>query len=147
MDTLTALSADAPVTLNVKALIVDGKVFVDDTYVEGNVTIIVDSTEVEVVDNGVADAGQTYGNVVYTFIVETESGDKNSKAVTVKRQNYIDGNIYFKLFAEADFEIVSLSSCGGIIEKNTAGGELATYEYVFMPKTGSKAMEVTIIVR
>ena len=147
IDALTDLSADVAVTLTVKALTVAGEAYADGTYVEGNVTIVVDSTEVEVVDNGVADAGQTYGNVVYTFICETEAGEKNSKAVTVKRQNYIDGNIYFKLIAEEGFEIVSFTAEGGSIAVNTEGGELAAYEHVLQPAEGSKAMSVAIVVK
>ena len=147
MDAMSNVAAETPVSITVKALTVAGEAYADGTYTEGNVTIVVDSTEVEVVDNGVADAGQTYGNVVYTFICETEAGEKNSKAVKVKRQNYIDGNIYFKLFAEEGFEIVSFEAEGGSIAVNTEGGELAAYEYVLQPAEGSKAMGVNIVVK
>ena len=147
MGAMTDLSAAAPVTVNVKHLTVAGEAYADGTYTEGNVTIVVDSTEVEVVDNGVADAGQTYGNVVYTFVVETEAGEKNSKAVTVKRQNFIDGNIYFKLLPEEGFEIVSFTGVGGTISENTEGGELAAYEYVLQPAEGSREMGVNIVVK
>ena len=147
VDQLADLSATTAVTVTVKSMTVAGEAYADGTYAEGNVTIVVDSTEVEVVDNGVADAGQTYGNVVYTFMVETEAGDKNSKAVKVKRQNYIDGNIYFKLIPEEGFEVVSFSGNGGTITENTEGGELAAYEYVLKPAEGAKEMGVTIIVK
>ena len=147
VDALTDLSADKAVTLTVKALTVAGEAYAEGTYTEGNVTIVVDATEVEVVDNGVADAGQTYGNVAYTFVCETEAGEKNSKAVVVKRQNYIDGNIYFKLTAEEGFEIVSFTASNGSIAENTEGGELAAYEYVLCPENGTKEMSVSIIVK
>lgn len=147
IDALTDVFAEKEVSLHVKALTVAGEEYADGTYTTGMVTIVVDSTEVEVVDNGVADAGQTYGNVVYTFIVETAAGEKNSKAVTVKRQNYIDGNIYFKLFPEAGFEVQSFAAEGGSITENTEGGELAAYAYVLKPAEGAKAMSVTIIVK
>ncbi len=147
VDTLDELQASAAVTITVKALTAGGKAYEDGTYTEGNVAIVVDSTPVEVIDNGVADAGQTYGNVVYAFIVETEEGEKNSQAVDVKRQNYIDGNLYFRLVPAEGFEIVSFSSKGGKIEENRAEGELAGYEYVLSPDEGSQEMHAAIVVK
>lgn len=144
---MSDLTAEKPVTVRVKALMVAGKAYKDGTYTEGNVTVVVDATEIEVIDNGIADAGQTYGNVVYTFCVQTAEGEKNAKAVTVKRQNYIDGNLYFKLMPQEGFAIQSFEANGGNIEKNTEGGELVSYEYVLKPHEGVKVMEVTILVK
>lgn len=147
IDSLSDLKAETAVTITVKSLIVDNKTYDDGTYTEGNVTIIVDSTEIEVIDNGIADAGQTYGNVVYTFYAQTEDSKKDSKAVSLKRQNYIDGNLYFKLIPSEGYEIISFTSEGGSIEKNTVGGELAIYDYVLIPNKGAAQMDVTIIVK
>lgn len=144
---MSALTAEKTITVNVKALIAAGKAYEDGIYTEGNVTVVVDSTEIKAVDNGIADAGQTYGNVVYTFCVQTAEGEKNSKAVTVKRQNYIDGNLYFKLIPQEGFTIQSFEANGGSIKNNTEGGELVIYEYVWKPHEGVKAMEVTILVK
>lgn len=147
VDALEDITADTPVTVEVKKLTAAGKAYKDGSYTVGNVTITVDSTQIEVADNGVADAGQTYGNVIYTFIAATESGEFDSKAVTVKRQNYIDGNLYFKLVPAEGYEIVSFTGKGGSISKNTAGGELGIYEYVLSPEEGSAAMDVNIVVK
>lgn len=146
-DSLEDLAADAAVTVTTKALNVAGKAYEDGTYTNGNVTIVVDSTEVEVVDNGVADAGQTYGNVAYTFICANEAGEFNSKAVSLKRQNYIDGKLYFKLIPADGVEIVSFTAEGGEISVNTEGGELAVYEHVLAPADGAKEMSVSIVIR
>ena len=147
IDALDQIAADEAVTITTKALTVAGKACEDGTYTNGNVTIVVDSTEVEVVDNGVADAGQTYGNVAYTFICANEAGEFNSKAVSLKRQNYIDGNLYFKLVPSDGTEIVSFSAEGGEIAENTEGGELEVYEYVLAPNEGAKEMSVTITIK
>ena len=146
VDALDKITAAAPVIVNVKALVVAGEKYADGTYTTGNVTIVVDSTEVEVADNGIADAGQTYGNVVYTFVCATADGELNSKAVNVKRQNYIDGNIYFKLTAAEGYQIVSVEAEGGTIGVNTEGGELEAYDSVLKPAEGSRAMSVKIVI-
>ncbi len=141
------LSADATVTVTVKKLTVGGAACADGTYTEGNVTIVVDSTEVEVVDNGIADAGQTYGNVKYSFICAAEDGSLDSKAISVKRQNYIDGKLYFKMTANEGYEILSVASEGGTISENTEGGELAAYDQVIAPAEGSGEMTVKVTIR
>ncbi len=146
-DAMEDITADAAVTITTKALTVAGKAYEDGTYTNGNVTIVVDSTEVEVVDNGIADAGQTYGNVAYTFICANEAGEFNSKAVSLKRQNYIDGKLYFKLIPADGVEIVSFSAEGGEISVNTEGGELAVYEHVLAPADGAKEMSVSIVIK
>ena len=147
IDALTDVSAEKPVTVYTKALTIEGKVYESGEYRSGNVTIQVDTTEVEIPDNGVVDAGQTYGNVVYTLSAVKEDGSFDSDSVTVKRQNYVDGNLYFTLTPCGGYEIVSLASEGGSIEKNTAGGELAIYENVLVPAEGVKEMKVLITVR
>ena len=146
LDSLDQLSADGPVTLHVKALTVGGEQYADGSYVSGNVTVELDSTVIEVADNGVADAGQTYGNVKYSFIAKTLAGELNSKAVIVKRQNYIDGNLYFKLTPAAGFNLLSLTAEGGEVSDNTAGGELAAYMKVLAPLPGVGQMTVTVVV-
>lgn len=146
-DAITDITAKKPVTVTVKSLTIGGKAYADGTYTEGNVTFVVDSTEIEVIDNGVADAGQTYGNVKYQFIARTESGEFDSSAVTLKRQNYIDGRLYYKMFPAEGVEIVSCEAVNGTIEKNTAGGELEIYDYVLIPAEGAKEMSMNITVR
>ena len=146
-DALSDIQADAPVTVHTKALIIGGQAMEDGSYTEGNVTFIVDSTEIEVEDNGIADAGQTYGNVVYTFHATDPSGANDSKSVIVKRQNYIDGNLYFKLLAAEGYELLSFEAEGGTIQTNTAGGELSAYEYVLCPQEGVSSMNVSIKVK
>ena len=146
-DAIENIMADAAVTVTTKALVISGSVYEDGTYTSGNVTIVVDSTEVEVVDNGIADAGQTYGNVLYKFICATEAGEFNSKAVSLKRQNFIDGKLYFKLIPAEGVEIVNFTSEGGEISENTEGGELAVYEYVLAPADGAKEMSVAITIK
>ena len=144
MDALTDVSAEKPVTIYTKALTVEGKSYESGEYRNGNVTISVDTTEIEIPDNGIVDAGQTYGNVVYTLTAVKEDGTLDSEAVKVKRQNYVDGRLYFTLTPCSGNEIVSVESVGGKIEKNTAGGEMEFYENVLIPDEGSKEMAVTI---
>ncbi|MCF0143409.1 MAG: hypothetical protein HUJ75_08550 [Parasporobacterium sp.] len=147
VDALSALKAETPVTLYVKALKEAGNAYADGTYKAGNVTVIVDSTEIEVEDNGIADAGQTYGNVVYTFYAFEEDKTPCSKAVTVKRQNFIDGNIYFSLFPAEGVTVKSIEAANGNVIKNTQGGELKDYQSVLCPEnTDVKEMSVTITV-
>ena len=146
VDGLTALASEAPVTVHVKALTVGGKAYADGTYTEGNVTVEVDSTVIEVEDNGVVDAGQTYGNVKYALISVLEDGSFDSKAFTVKRQNYVDGNLYFKLIPADGYRIVSVAAEGGVLSENTAGGELEAYEQVVVPYLETKEMSVTVTV-
>ena len=146
-DADSEIRADKPVTVQVKALTLGGKSYEDGTYTIGNVTFVVDSTVIEVEDNGIADAGQTYGNVVYTFYAATEEGELDSKAVSLKRQNYIDGNLYFKMIPAEGVEIVSFTAERGSVEPNTAGGELAAYDYVMTPDQGAVSMEVHITVK
>ena len=141
------ITADTPVTVNVKFFSVAGVTYEDGTYTEGNVTIVVDSTEIEVVDNGICDAGQTYGNVKYAFVAMTEDGELDSKALTVKRQNYIDGNVYYKLLPSAGYTILSAKPVKASVEKNTAGGELDIYEYVLAPEGDTKEMALEITVK
>ena len=143
---LSDLAAEAPVTIHVKALTVGGESYADGIYTEGNVTIEVDSTIIEVKDNGVVDAGQTYGNVKYALVSLLEDGTPDSKAFTVKRQNYVDGNLYFKLLPEEGYTVVSIAAEGGVLDKNTAGGELEAYEHVVVPHLGTKEMTVTVTV-
>lgn len=145
-DSLSDLAAEAPVTIHVKALHADGRDYADGTYVQGNVTIEVDSTVIEVKDNGVVDAGQTYGNVKYALISKLEDGTPDSKAFSVKRQNYVDGNLYFKLQPAEGYRVVSISAEGGVLSENTVGGELAAYEQVVVPNVGVKEMSVTVCV-
>ncbi len=146
VEALDQLAADAAVTVCVKSLTVGGESYADGTYTAGNITIVVDSTEIEIADNGICDAGQTYGNVAYTFYAKTTAGDLDSKAFTVKRQNYIDGNLYFTLVPAEGYAITEMTSADSTIEKNTAGGELAAYEFVLIPAEGTKAMAVTATV-
>ena len=101
---------------------------------------------VEVKDNGVVDAGQTYGNVKYALISVLEDGTPDSKAFTVKRQNYVDGNLYFKLIPAEGYSIVNVAAEGGVLSVNTAGGELEAYEQVVVPYLESKEMSVTVTV-
>ena len=140
------LSAESPVTIHVKALIISGGSCADGRYTEGNVTVEVDSTVIEAADNGIADAGQTYGNVKYTFRSRKADGSLDSKAFNVKRQNYIDGNLYFKLIPNEGYRITSVSSEGGSIAENTTGGELAAYEKMLTPDAGAGEMTVTVTV-
>ena len=146
-DSISDITADAPVTVTVKALTIAGESYADGTYTEGNVTIVVDSTEIEVIDNGVADAGQTYGNVKYQFICKTEDGQFDSSAVTLKRQNYIDGNLYYKMFPAEGVEIISCEPVNSTVEVNTAGGELEMYESVLIPTGDTKEMSLIITIR
>ena len=146
VDSLEDLAADKAVTVHVKALTVGGEVYADGTYTTGNVTVEVDSTVIKVKDNGVADSGQTYGNVKYAIISVMEDGSFNSKAFTVRRQNYVDGNLYFKLLPEEGYRIVSVSAEGGVLSENTAGGELEAYEQVVVPYLETKEMTVTVTV-
>ena len=145
-ETLDNLTADAPVTLHVKALTVGGKIYADGSYTAGNVTVEVDSSEIEVEDNGVADAGQTYGNVKYSFVAKNADGSLDSSAITVKRQNYIDGKLYFKLIPAEGKVLGAVEAAGGVISENTAGGELAAYEKVLAPMEGATEMTVTVTV-
>ena len=146
VDSLSDLAAEAPVTVHVKALTVGGESYADGTYTEGKVTVEVDSTVIEVKDNGVVDAGQTYGNVKYQLISLLEDGTPDSKAFTVKRQNYVDGNLYFKLIPTEDYSIVAVAAEGGVLSENTAGGELEAYEQVVVPYLESKEMAVIVTV-
>ena len=146
VDALRDLTAEAPVTLHVKALTVGGKAYADGSYAEGNVTVEVDSTEIEVEDNGVVDAGQTYGNVRYTLISRHADGTPDSKAFTVKRQNYVDGNLYFTLLPAGGYAVTAISAEGGALSKNTAGGELAAYTHVVVPGEGVKELTVSVVV-
>lgn len=143
---LSDLAAEAPVTIHVKALTVGGEVYADGVYTQGNVTVEVDSTVIEVKDNGVVDAGQTYGNVRYALVSLLADGTPDSKAFTVKRQNYVDGNLYFKLLPEEGYTMVSIAAEGGVLDKNTAGGELEAYEHVVVPHLGTKEMTVIVTV-
>ncbi len=147
VDAMTDLTAEAPVTLTVKSLTVAGKSCADGSYTEGNVTVTVDSTEIEVVDKGICDAGQTYGNVVYTFFAQTEDGAMDSAAFTVKRQNYIDGKLYYSICPSEGYAIVSATPTGGTISVNTEGGELAAYEQVFAPAEGVSEMSLLVTVK
>ncbi|MBR3263501.1 MAG: hypothetical protein IKF93_10340 [Lachnospiraceae bacterium] len=147
IDALTDLAADHPVTICTKAFCVEGKAYESGNYHNGNVTVSVDTSEIEIPDNGVVDAGQTYGNVVYTLIAVKEDGSFDSEAVTVKRQNYVDGKLYFTLTPCEGYEISSLASEGGEITENTEGGELAIYEKVLAPFDGAKEMSITITVK
>ena len=146
-DALSDITAAEPVTITVKALTIAGSAYADGTYTEGNVTIVVDSTEIEVIDNGIADAGQTYGNVKYQFICKKEDGTFDSGAVTLKRQNYIDGNLYYKMFPADGVEVVSCEPVNSTIEVNTAGGELEMYEYVLIPEGDTKEMSLIITIK
>ena len=107
----------------------------------------VDTTEVEIPDNGIVDAGQTYGNVAYTLLGVKEDGSFDSDSFTVKRQNYIDGKLYFTATPCEGYELVSMKAEGGSVEKNTEGGELSIYENVLAPAEGSREMSVTITVK
>lgn len=147
IDAMTDLAADHPVTICTKAFCVEGKAYESGNYNNGNVTVSVDTSEIEIPDNGVVDAGQTYGNVVYTLIAVKENGSFDSEAVTVKRQNYVDGKLYFTLTPCEGYEISSLASEGGEITENTEGGELAIYEKVLAPFDGAKEMSITITVK
>ena len=147
IDALTDLAADHPVTICTKAFCVEGKAYESGNYHNGNVMVSVDTSEIEIPDNGVVDAGQTYGNVVYTLIAVKKDGSFDSEAVTVKRQNYVDGKLYFTLTPCEGYEISSLASEGGEITENTEGGELAIYEKVLAPFDGAKEMSITITVK
>ena len=146
VDSLDELSAKRPVIITVKGLAVDGKEYADGKYEQGNVIIIVDSTEIEVIDNGICDAGQTYGNVKYAFVAKTADGAFDSAAVTVKRQNYVDGNVYFKLIPADGYKIEACNPVKSRVEENTAGGELAIYDFVLCPEgqTTEMALEITV---
>ncbi len=145
---LSEIEATAPLTITAKCLTVDGTSFEDGTYTEANVTIIVDSTEIEVKDNGICDAGQTYGNVVYTFYARTVDGEPDSRALIVKRQNFIDGNLYYTITPAEGYEIVSVTPEGGEISENTSNAEeLSAYKSVFSPAEGATGMSLTVIVR
>ncbi|MBR1497708.1 MAG: hypothetical protein IJ617_08795 [Oscillospiraceae bacterium] len=146
VESLDALCVDAPVTLHVKALIVGGETYADGSYASGNVTVEVDSTVIEAEDNGVVDAGQTYGNVRYTLIALRSDGTPDSKAFTVKRQNYVDGNLYFTLLPAEGYSVEGVAVEGGTLAKNTAGGELSSYESVVTPHADAKEMRVTATV-
>ena len=143
---LEELSAEKPVTINAKVLRVAGQTYEDGTYTQGNVTIVVDSTQIEVVDNGICDAGQTYGNVKYAFIAADEAGELDSKAVVVKRQNYVDGNVYYKLIPADGYKVISCEAENSKVEKNTAGGELAIYDFVLCPEGNTTEMKLHITV-
>lgn len=147
IDAMTDVNSDHPVVIFTKALCVEGKAYESGEYKNGNVTISVDTTEVEIPDNGIVDAGQTYGNVVYTLIAKKEDGSFCSDSLKVKRQNYIDGKLYFSLIPCDGYEILSLSSEGGTIGRNTEGGELSVYDNVLSPGEGAKEMSITIIVK
>jgi len=145
-DSLSDIKAGTPVKVTAKALIIGGKALADGTYQEGNVTFIVDSTEIKVEDNGISAAGQTYGNVKYAFITKTAAGAFDSKSITVKRQNYVDGNVYYKLFPAEGVRVTACEAIRSKVEKNTAGGELAIYDFVLCPDAGADeiALEITI---
>lgn len=144
VESLSDLHSEKPVTVHVKALTVGGENYVDGTYVEGNVTVELDSTAIEVKDNGIVDAGQTYGNVKYVLMSVLEDGTPDSRAFTVKRQNYVDGNLYFKLIPAEGYHVVSVDAVGGKLSENTAGGELEAYEKVVVPYLETKEMTVTV---
>ncbi|MCU6762060.1 Uncharacterised protein [uncultured Roseburia sp.] len=146
-DSLADLWADTPVTVYVKALNIGEISYADGTYKEGNVTVVVDSAEVIAADNGIADAGQTYGNVTYTFYAANEGGEPDSKAITLKRQNYIDGNLYFTMIPSEGYEILSVLAEGGSIIENTAGGELSAYKSALCPAEGASSMKVCVTVK
>ena len=145
-DAMADIRADKPVTVYAKALIIGGKSYANGTYTEGNVTFEVDHTEIEVQDNGVSAAGQTYGNVKYAFISKTAGGDFDSKALSVKRQNYVDGKVYYKLYPAEGVRIVSWKAIHSSVGPNTAGGELEIYDYVLSPDTDAAeiTLEITI---
>ena len=147
IDAMTDLTAEKPVTIYTKALKVEGKEYESGEYKNGNVTVSVDTTEIEIPDNGIVDAGQTYGNVVYTVIAKKEDGSFDSDAFTVKRQNYIDGKLYFTLTPCEGYEILAIAAEGGDVTDNTEGGELAIYEKVLAPADGSKEMSAIVTVR
>ena len=147
IDAMTDIDSESPVTIYTKALSVEGKEYESGEYKNGNVTISVDTSEIEIPDNGIVDAGQTYGNVVYTLIAIKEDGSFDSDALKVKRQNYIDGKLYFTPLPCEGYEIISMVSEGGKIGPNTEGGELSVYENVLAPSDGSKEMSVMITVK
>lgn len=146
VESLADVTADAAVTVHVKALTVAGKTYDDGSYTNGNVTVEVDSTVIEVKDNGVVDSGQTYGNVKYTIFAVTEDGAFNSKAISVRRQNYVDGNLYFTVLPEEGVRVVNVAAEGGTLSKNTAGGEVEAYDQVVVPVLGNKEMSVTVTI-
>ena len=146
VESLEDLAADKPVTIHVKALTVGGEVYGDGTYTSGNVTIEVDTTVIEVKDNGIVDAGQTYGNVKYAIVAVMEDGTPNSKAIAVRRQNYVDGNLYFTVMPAEGYKVVSVVGEGGTLSANTAGGEVEAYDQVIVPVLGNKEMSVTVTV-
>ena len=129
-----------------QALTVGGEVYGDGTYTSGNVTIEVDTTVIEVKDNGIVDAGQTYGNVKYAIVAMMEDGTPNSKAIAVRRQNYVDGNLYFTVMPAEGYKVVSVVGEGGTLSANTAGGEVEAYDQVIVPVLGNKEMSVTVTV-
>ena len=145
-DALSDIRAEQPVTVTAKALIIGGRAYEDGTYTEGNVTFVVDSAEIEVQDNGISAAGQTYGNVKYAFIAKTADGTFDSKSLTVKRQNYVDGKVYYKLFPADGVRVVSWEPSGCSVDQNTAGGELEIYDYVLSPDADATeiALEITV---
>ena len=44
------------------------------------------------------------------------------------------------------YTVVSITAEGGVLDKNTAGGELEAYEHVVVPHLGTKEMTVTVTV-
>ena len=75
-----------------------------------------------------------------------EDGAPDSKAFKVTRQNYVDGNLYFKLLPAEGYRVVSVAAEGGELSENTAGGELEAYEQVVVPYLGTKEMSITVVV-
>ena len=147
IDALTDLTAEQPVTIYTKAFTVEGKAYESGDYTNGNVTVSVDTTEIEIPDNGVVDAGQTYGNVVYTITAVKENGSFDSESVKVKRQNYVDGKLYFTLIPCEGREVISMVSEGGEITENTMGGEMEIYEKVLSPAEGATEMSISVTVK
>ena len=80
------------------------------------------------------------------LITKTADGTFDSKAITVKRQNYVDGNVYYKLFPEEGVSILSCEAINSRVETNTAGGELEIYDYVLCPEGNAAeiALEITV---
>ena len=105
-----------------------------------------DTTVIEVKDNGIVDAGQTYGNVKYAIVSVMEDGTPNSKAIAVRRQNYVDGNLYFTVMPAEGYKVLSVVGEGGTLSANTAGGEVEAYDQVIVPVLGNKEMSVTVTV-
>ena len=146
VDDLADITSLSPVTISCKRLTVAGKEYEDGTYTHGSITFIVDSTQIEVTDNGICDAGQTYGNVKYSFIAKTADGELDSRAVTVKRQNYVDGNLYYRLQPADGVKILSCEAVNARIETNTAGGELAIYDNVLCPEGSTSEMSLVMTI-